>query len=124
MTQQKFRPSLTSQQIAYLIALIEMDEAAVTETLRFSTLRVLKVFNLKMQIGAVSAAFTSTPRQSVEEQLGMDDLTPEEKREVSYRKWQGNPLLCTEQEVMQAKTYMYENNMMTDAEAEEFENGN
>ena len=122
MSQAQYRLSFTEQEINYLHQLVCTDPSSATKDLQDRLHRYFKLMKTKLEIGAVSAAFTSSPKKSLEEKLGM--LDPVEAREAAYLKWQTNPALCTEEEIQKAKTHMYENDMMTAEEEEAFENGN
>jgi len=104
---QKFRLSLTQPQINYLYQLIAADTRTETESLRKATLNYLTVYRTKLQVGTVSAAFNSTPKKSLIEQLG-EGITPEERRYLAYQKYSSNPELCTEEEIALAETYIFE----------------
>lgn len=119
MSQAKYRLSFTEQEINYLHQLVCTDPSSATKDLQDRLHRYFKLMKTKLEIGAVSAAFTSSPKKSLEEKLGM--LDPVEAREAAYLKWQTNPALCTEEEVQKAKTHMYENGLFTESEEEEFE---
>lgn len=122
MSQAKYRLSFTEQEINYLHQLVCTDPFPATKDLQDRLHRYFKLMKTKLEIGAVSAAFTSSPKKSLEEKLGIID--PVEAREAAYLKWQTNPAICTEEEIQKAKTHMYENDMMTAEEEEAFENGN
>ena len=87
-----------------------------------TTGRQLELVAAKITIGVVKPAFESIPPLSITEKLGMEEGAPKEKRFAAYRKYQGNPSMCTPQEIKLARTYMYENGMMSTTESEEFEN--
>jgi hypothetical protein len=78
-----------------------------------------KVFITKMEVGTISAAYMGEEKKSIEERL--DLINPEDRREYNYMKYVSNPKFCTEDEIKDAKLYMYLNDMMTDMEEEEFE---
>lgn len=112
----KFRPSFSAAQIHYLHQLVQSDRHQGTESLKQELDRYFKVFILKMEVGSISEAFSSTPKLSVEERLGLDDT-----KESAYQLYIGNPKLCTPYQIQQARTYMYENDLMTAAEESAFE---
>lgn len=112
----KFRPSFTAAQIHYLHQLVQSDQIQGTEKLRLELDRYFKVFILKMEVGSISEAFSSAPKLSIEERL---DLDP--SKEQAYILYQSGPKLCTPHQIIQARTYMWENDMMTATEEEAFE---
>jgi len=118
----KYRIALTPQQVAYLISCCKTEGREELLDIATTTGRQLELVQAKIQIGVVKPAFESTPPISLEEKLGIEAATPTEKRFAAYRKYQGNPSICTPQEVKLARTYMYENGMMSTQESEEFEN--
>jgi hypothetical protein len=118
----KFRLSFTAQQIHYLHALVKSDQSIATQDMKTDLNRYFTVMITKLEVGAVSTAFVSSPKVSVEDKLGFGQ-TPEEKRHAAYLKYQGNHMLCTDEEIRLAKTHMYENGMMTAAEEAAFEEG-
>ena len=120
MSQAKYRLSFTEQEINYLHQLVCTDPSNTTKDLQDRLHRYFKLMKAKLAIGAVSAAFIASPKKSLEEKLGLID--PITAREAAYLKWQTNPTLCTPDEIQKAKTHMYENDMMTASEEEEFEN--
>jgi hypothetical protein len=120
---QKFRPYLTQQQLHYFLQLCQSDNSAATETIRVRTIKELKLFITKYELGAVAPAYTasSTPRLSMADRLGLDTEDPIQKREAAYATWSANPALCTAEEVKLATLYRYENNLMTTDEEYEYE---
>ena len=119
MSIQKFRPYLTIQQIRYIVQLIDSDNRSETEALRLKTLRELKLFIAKSDIGAVAPSLVTVERKSMTEQLGFS--SPAEQREAAYKLWSANPQLCTEQQIQQATLYRYENNLMSPEEEAQYE---
>ena len=117
----KYRPSLTPQQISYIISICDAESRPEIAPMAAELSKQLKVFAFKMQLGLVSAAFNAAPKQSIEEKLDLEAATPAQRRELAYRKWQGSPQLCTAAEIKMAHTYRYENNMLTTEEEEKYE---
>lgn len=118
-----FRPSLTASEISLLVAIVK-DSAAVQNSPEKQGLLIkLLQFDFKLQTGAIAPAFTST-RQSLEESLGLGEgnaVSQLESRKIAYEKYQKFPELCTPDEISSAKTYAYENDLMTLQEEAEFE---
>ena len=117
---EKYRPSLTLQQIQYILHVSSLDTSIETEDIRISLTQQLKLLTFKASIGATAPSYVSPPKISLEDKLGIG-LSAAEKRELAYRKYSSNPALCTAQEREQALTYMYDNNMMIESEAAAFE---
>ena len=120
----KYRPYLTMQQIKYFIQLAESDQRAETEALRLKSLRELKLFVAKSDLGLVNSALTVVGKQSTEEKLGFSEEsmeTPEQRREKAYQLWRVNPQLCDDNQIQMAKLYMYENDLMSPDEEAEYE---
>lgn len=117
----KFRPVLTLPQIKYIQQCIALDNSSATERMKTELSNYLELFLTKQVLGYVSPAYTSSaaPKQSMEQKLGM--VSGEEYREQCYHKYSSSPELCTPQEIHEAKTYMYENDMMTAEEEAAFE---
>lgn len=127
--QQKFRPYLTMQQIRYFIELADADQRSETEHLRLKSLRELKLFAAKNDLGLVSPALTTVGRQTVEDKLGLGsnsndataNLSLTEQREQAYNLWRANPQLCTEYQIKLATLYRYENDLMSPDEEAAYE---
>jgi hypothetical protein len=126
MAAAKYRPYLTLQQLHYFLQLAEADQRTETEALRLRSIRELKLFIAKNDLGAVKPAFVSVGRSTLEDRLGLDEVStsssPEEKRKLSYDLWTKNPLLCNEEQIRQAQLYRYENNLMSPDEESQYEN--
>jgi|LauGreDrversion4_2_1035121.scaffolds.fasta_scaffold869448_2 hypothetical protein len=116
----KYRPTLTAQEIAYMIERCDADARDETAGLSVALGSKLKIFAMKMQLGIVSSAYVSAPKQSLTDKLGFD--TPESKRLAAFEKHSKLPSLCTPEEIKLAQTYRYENNLMTPQEEADYEN--
>lgn len=119
----KYRLSLTTDQILYLQQLLQTDTSEQYSKVRKLTAHQINVFILKMKVGLVSAAYTSSLKISIEDSLGLDDTSDsaDSVRLAAYKKYSSHPELCSSNEILQARTYMYENDMMSDEEAAAFE---
>jgi hypothetical protein len=113
---EKYRPSLTAQQIAYLTDLVANDNREATAKLQAQTLSYFKLFAFKSQLGIVSAAFSSSPRQTLEERLGSEAEDKSAKREAAFAIYTANPKLCTPEQIKLAKTHMWELGLIGDDE--------
>lgn len=120
MAQAKFRPSFTIAEINYILDVVAADNREATSRLRDNVHKQLQVFSLKARIGAVSASHTSKAAERISIEDALDD-SPAQRREKSYQLWCMNPALCTPQQISLAKTYRYENNLMSPDEEEEYE---
>ena len=108
----KFRPSLTVNQITLLHTLCKAHNSP--ESIAISD--ILSVFLLKVHTGQIKHEYKV---RSVEQKLGIEP--EEDTREVAYNKWMQFPQFCSTQEQLDAKTFMYENDMMTADEEKVFE---
>lgn len=120
----KYRPSLSAVEIRYILDLCNADQRAETEKLSTSLSSKLRVFSLKMQLGIVSASHTAAPVTTLEERLGLESMTPADRRSAAYSKYKLNPNYCSVEELKLVQTYRYENGLMSPEEESEFENGN
>src|SRR4051812_11622414 len=93
MSTTKYRPAFSAQEIEYIINLCNLDRRPETAELGFGIASRLRVFSLKTQLGITGAAFVSSPRQSMEEKLGLDD--PIEQRRLAFNLYSTNPALCS-----------------------------
>lgn len=124
---QKYRPYLTMQQIKYFIELAESDNRSETEALKLKSLRELKLFVAKSDLGLVNSALTVVGKQSTAEKLGFsndgnsNELTPAEQRAKAYQLWSVNPNLCTDEQITMARLFRYENDLMSPDEEAEYE---
>jgi len=115
----KYRPAFTIAEIEYLIALCNADLRPEVVEMSVEISNRLKVFLLKANLGLLNPAFTSAPKVSITEKLGLD--SPEEKRLMAHRKWCVNKNICTPDEIKLVHAYRYENNLMTKEEEKEYE---
>lgn len=118
---QKFRPYLTAAQLHYFLSLCENDQRESTFHIRAATIKELKLFLTKYELGAVNPAYTATGRISIGERLGLDMTDPKQRREAAYATWSANPNLCSSEEVKLAALYRYENNLMSPDEERIYE---
>ena len=116
----KYRPTLTAQEIAYIIERCDSDSRDETAGLSIALGSKLKIFAMKMQLGIVASAYTAAPKQSLTDKLGF--ASPDAKRLAAFEKYSKLPSICTPQEIALAQTYRYENNMMTTQEESDYEN--
>ena len=119
MSNHKYRPALSAAEIQYLIDLCNLDSRPATAEMGFNIASRLKIFALKVNLGLTGAAFVSTPRQSLDQKLGLD--SPEERRFAAYCKWQLNPAFCMPSELKDVADYRYSNGLMTPEEEKNHE---
>lgn len=87
----------------------------MTAAVRAETKQSLSLFKFKLAEGMVSASHTSRIKRSVEEQLqGFDKRT-------CYLKYKDGIEILTEKEKHYALLYMYENDLMTPEQEQQFE---
>jgi len=116
---EKYRPAFSAAEIQYLIDVCNLDQRAATAEIAFAIASRLKVFALKAQLGIVGNAFTSAPKQSLDEKLGLDD--PAARRKAAFDLYNTNSAMCTPAQLRMARTYRYENGLMTPVEEAEYE---
>lgn len=119
----KYRPSLKAEHITHIIATLK---SGTVSQLDMEVLKVLVPFEAKINNGIIVPASIPTPKQSIEESLGMlpaptASLTKEQQWEQSYQLYKRDPANCTLQIIAEAKEHMYLHNLMTPEEAAEFE---
>lgn len=127
-THQKYRPYLTLQQIRYFIELAESDNRSETEALKLKSLRELKLFIAKNDLGLIRPALVTVDKKTISEQLGLESSAsssstefPALARKQAYDLWTMNPQLCTEHQIKLAQLYRYENDLMSPDEEEQYE---
>jgi hypothetical protein len=116
---QKYRPALTAQEIAYLIDLCNLDSRPETSELGFAIASRLRVFKLKTELGVTGAAFSSTPKETMEQKLGLEDIVT--KRQKAYDLWRQNPDLVDAKGMRLVEAYRYDHGLMSAEEIEEYE---
>ena len=116
----KYRPYLSINQINYFLHLAENDNRAETEVLRALTVKELKLFITKNSLGAVTPQYIAEGRKSVADRLGMS-IDPAARREQLHNLWKQSPQLLSDSDLRQVQLYRYENNLMSEAEEEQYE---
>jgi hypothetical protein len=105
-----FRPSLSLDEINYLITKCQEDSS---NPIALFALQKLQKFSIKASVGLITP---SHRKDSIEEKLGFQLREP-----ACYIKWQVNPALCTKAELDQIKQYRYEAGLMAASEEAEYE---
>jgi hypothetical protein len=101
---------------------------------------ILAPFQAKIQNAGITAAYVHTPKESIEQSLGMLNtadytsytqqkagmsmspaMTKEEWWEACYVHYIKAPEYCTLQQIQAAREHMYLNDLMSDEEIREFE---
>jgi hypothetical protein len=118
-TTQKYRPALTATEIAYLIDLCNLDSRPETLELGFAIASRLRVFKLKTELGVTGAAFSSSPKETMEQKLGLEDIVT--KRRKVYDLWKQNPDLVDAKGMRLVEAYRYDHGMMSTEEVENYE---
>lgn len=142
---QKFRPVLSAYLITHIIALAKQDVVAGSTSLSsIELISILAPFAAKIENAGITAAYTTAPRKSLEESLGMPASTPaptqelqatsthymldgayfvnkEEYWEACYQKSLSSPSSCTLQELQAAREHKYLEGLMPPEEMVEFE---
>ena len=110
----KFRPSFTLPELEKIHEMCSNhgSQGTVVESVRSN----VADFILRAKLGAVKASHTA---QKLEERLGMEK--PDSPRESAYNKFIQFPSLCSATEILDARTFMYENDMMDPEEEAIFE---
>ena len=117
----KLRPVITSIQLSYLLDLIQNDNRSTTEQIKDDLYKYLKLFQAKVSIGIVAPSYVvQEKKRSIDDILGADD-SPAANRRRAYDLYIESPQLCTPKQIHLAKTYMYENDLMTAEQEAEYE---
>jgi len=118
MAKQQFRPLVTMDQLQYMIHKLNGDTNPIAVKLQ----TYLKTFALKAGAGLVTTH--TTTRQDIAEKLGLGEsstLSPTQKREILFQQWQADPNSVSISDMELVQTYRYENGLMSEHEASEFE---
>lgn len=121
--EQRYRPSFTLPEITTLLKALSSLPPEEVE----SIITKLRLLTFRIELGVTQPAYEGVTKQSQEQKLGLDTQqasTPEERRHSAFLKWQSNPELCSYWESSLAKTYRYDNNMMTQDERSMYEEEN
>jgi hypothetical protein len=121
MTNQKYRPYFTSSELSELISSLKENP----KPSRIPLIRYLEGFALKIERGLITSAHTLEP--TIEQKLELEISHTEavnsiqSKRFNAYRKWREFAHKCTPDEIEQAQTYRYENDLMSEEEEKEYD---
>ena len=129
-SKKKYRPVLSAGAISHILALAKSESPITSASLE--VISILAPFMAKIENDAISAAYEATPKQSLEEKLGIGmplpnkhettmTLTKEEYWESCYAKYKNLPTECTLKEIQAAREHMYLHDLMSPQEIAEFE---
>lgn len=110
----KFRPSLTLEEIQFLIGNVRWTDNPE----QLPLLRKLEVFTLKAKHGITQASHVSVGKQSIESSLG---FTADETIESLLTIYRQNPKLLSPAQLARVQYHRYTNDMMTPAEEASYE---
>jgi hypothetical protein len=122
----KYRPVLLSHQIAHICDLCRRDGSNQS----LEVLAVLTMYEFKIKNRAITPAYTSTPKQSLEASLGFEKDIPHgnphvhhtvHTDEALYSIWADDPGLLNVEQLKRVRTYRYTNNKMTNDEERKYE---
>lgn len=122
MATTKFRPSLTKIEILYLLELCNEDTNESRSKVKKAIQSKLQLLTVKIDLGITAPAYSANEKVSLEDRLGFG-ITKADERKSAYDLWKSNPTLCTESQIKLAKTYMFENDLMSEEEEKEFLEG-
>lgn len=131
----KYRPVLTAPQIEHILALCKY---SIDQKESMAIIGILAPFQAKIQNAGINIAYQTSPKQSIEESLGMASnssfsnlnffsaasttySSKEAYWEGCYNRYTKDPAACTLAEIHAAREHMYLNDLMSDDEVREFE---
>lgn len=123
----KYRPSLRAELIDHALALAKKEQPI--SDLSIDLIGALAPFSAKIANGSILPASVVSPKESIEESLGLVDvtlynndmITKEDYWNRCYELYVDSPELCTLQEIKAAQEHMYLNDLMSEAELAAFE---
>lgn len=116
--QPKYRPSLTLPMMQRLLNLIERDSCNGV-TIDKDIIRILKPMIFKANEGVIQPAFVSSPKVSLEDNLGFGRISGEDTEKSLYDLWrQGIKLSETQIEI--AMGYGFNNSLLSDEEMDQY----
>ena len=118
--QTKFRPSLTLDEINTIIAALQSAGES-------KLVRKLHTFTLKAQIGITSPSHVTVPKQSLEDSLGFNSVSPlsnlEQTGEQLFEIWKTSPTSLSTSQLAKVHHHRYTNDLMTPEEESNYEIG-
>jgi len=122
----KYRPSLSPLLIEKILELAKKELPLSAESIQL--ISILAPFQAKIQNDGLIPAYSSAPKLTVEESIGMVESAhsrPYQSKEEfwlsCYNLYIEHPEKCTLIEIQAAREHMYLHELMTDTEMKEFE---
>jgi len=128
----KYRPSLTLVQMQHITAMCKMEQPI--SNLSMEVVATLSTYIAKAENNAVSPAYATSPKQSLEQSLGMGSpasgtfmfqgevyTDKEEYWAACYKVYTLNPTSLSLIEIGAAKEHMYLEGLMSNVEIADFE---
>lgn len=119
----KYRASLTESNIDKILSLCKLEAPMSNESMYL--IGYLAPIKTKIINAGITAAYTTAPKASVEESLGMAAIETRSKEAIwkdCYYKWKEDPTSCSLEEINGANEHRYLEDMMTPEEETEWEN--
>ena len=113
----KFRPSLTSEQIEYLVSVLQ---SVAPSNLRDQCLTALNKFALKSKYGIVTPSHVATGRKTLEDSLGFSE-SPAISIESLLKIYAVTPQVLSQSQLDQVQLYRYTNDLMSPEEESSYE---
>lgn len=115
----KFKMTFTLKQLSHIHNLLTISDSLITDMETQVELRLkTRLLLFKANEGITQPAYIPVQKLSTEEAIGM---TADERRYFYYTKYCENPDSCNAEEVEYAKTYMYDNELMSAEEEAAYE---
>jgi hypothetical protein len=121
----KYRPSLTSDDILHIISLAKLEQPAIS-TASISVISKLAPFQAKIENEGLTASNANTELIDIAETvfnsaIKAGHLSKEVYWQNCYNKWEDTPTFCSLDEIIGANEHRYLNDLMSPEEAVEFE---
>lgn len=120
----KFRPSLSADQISYILSVFEHPETVHTNSTLFNTtIKALRVFDLKARHGIVTPSHVSTGRATLVDSLGFTDSQAGDNISIEalVKIYDVTPQVLTQSQVDRVNLHRYTNDLMSPTEESEYE---
>ncbi len=120
MKNEKFRPCLTSEQIAHIISLCKRNLTGES----VSVICVLAPFQTKIENKSISPSYVTKENKSIFNALGFEgnvssDIPFVEQCQRAYEKWIRNPDSCNADELDMVLSHRISNGLMSPEELQE-----
>ena len=111
----QYRPSFSAEQVNHLLSVLSTLQDSESKKIY----QKLAVFKTKISTGEKAAAYIATPKQSIEESLGMTaTLSVESKAEKMLQIYRESPLILSDKETQEVLLYLHEIGDITEEEKE------